>query len=256
VVSETRNQLYLIHSLVIVNHGEHGTRTLGITPKGVKAYEAFLLARQLMNRTVYYHHNVKVLEFMMEHFLWLVIEHMDELNATCSIAPFVPPYLKRVAAAVREGVDKDTLMAEGYQDYIRLTEDAIWSLVSAAADSKVIPLIQCLAHKLLVREILPHFAINTGKRELLREALLQEGLVEDCAFHLLDLKTTMYKGNSDEGVFVVDWQGDIEEVGEYSNTISAFRDRPEAESLLIVVDTAKTAAIEKIGKNGQFIIAH
>ena len=92
---------YLIHSLVLVRHGENGIRTLGITQKGVKAYEAFLLSRQLMNRTVYYHHNVKVLEFMMEHFLRLVIEDRDQIKATCSVAPFVPPYLKRVEAAVR-----------------------------------------------------------------------------------------------------------------------------------------------------------
>lgn len=245
---------YLLHSLVVVSHGENGARTLGITPKGVKAYEAFLLARQLMNRTVYYHHNVKVLEFMMDHFLRLVIERMDEINAAYSIAPFVPLYLKRVAAAVQQGIDKVTLMTEGYQDYIRLTEDAIWSLVSAAADIEAVPVIQSLAHKLLVREILPHFAVNTGKRELLRETLLKEGLVENREFHLLDLKTTMYKGDGDERVFVVDWQGDIEEVGEHSDTISAFRDRPEAESLLIVIDPAKAPVIRELGKKRQFIV--
>jgi HD superfamily phosphohydrolase len=97
-----------------VSHGVNGTQTVGITPKGVKVYEAFLLARQLMNRTVYFHHNVKVLEFMMEHFLRLVLEHMDEINTTCSIAPFVPPCLKRVATAVHQDIDKATLMDEGY----------------------------------------------------------------------------------------------------------------------------------------------
>jgi HD superfamily phosphohydrolase len=55
--------------MVVVSHDGNGTRTLGMTPKGVKAFEAFLLARQLMTRTVYFHHHVKVLEFMMEHFL-------------------------------------------------------------------------------------------------------------------------------------------------------------------------------------------
>ena len=54
-----------------------------------------------MNRMLYYHHNVKVLEFMMGHFLRLVIEDRDEIKATCSVAPFVPSYLKPVEAAVR-----------------------------------------------------------------------------------------------------------------------------------------------------------
>jgi hypothetical protein len=48
-----------------------------------------------------------------------------------------------------------------------------------------------------------------------------------------------YKSDDDERVFVVDWQGDIEEVDEHSDTISTFRDRSEPESLLIVIDTAK-----------------
>jgi len=245
---------YLIHSLVIVSHGEYGTKTLGITPKGVKAYEAFLLARQLMNRTVYFHHNVKVLEFMMEHFLRLVIKHMDEIKTIGSVAPFVPSYLKRVAAADHQNLDKATLMEEGYQDYIRLTEDVIWGLVSAVADSEEVPVIQSLAHKLLVRDILPHFAVHTGKRELLRATLLQEGLVENQAFHLLDLKTTMYKSAGDERVFVIDGQGSIEEVGAHSDTISAFRDRPETEDLLIVLDTAEAPRIRELGKTGQFIL--
>jgi hypothetical protein len=38
-----------------------------------------------------------------------------------------------------QSIDKATLIAEGYQDYIRLTEDAIWSLVSVAADSEAVP---------------------------------------------------------------------------------------------------------------------
>jgi hypothetical protein len=64
----------------------------------------------------------------------------------------------------------------------------------------------------------------------------------------------MYKSDGDERVFVVDWQGDIEEVDEHSDTILTFRDRPEAESLLIVIDTTKAPVIRELGKKGQFIV--
>ena len=119
----------------------------------------------------------------------MVIEHMDELNASCSIAPFVPPYLKRVAAAVTGCTDKATLMAEGYQDYVRLTEDSVWSLVSAVADSGAVASMRSVAQKLLIRDILPYWAVRAGKGELLRETLLRKGLIEERDFHLLDLKT-------------------------------------------------------------------
>jgi uncharacterized protein len=245
---------YLIHSIVVVSHDQKDTKTLGITPKGVKAYEAFLLARQLMNRTVYYHHKVKVLEFMMEHFLRSVIQHMDEVSKISSVAPFIPPYLKRVAAAVTQGRGKDILLSDGYEDYVRLTEDSIWSLVSVVADSSAAASMRNMALKLLRREILPHWAVRVGKGKLLRETLLRDGLSEDRDFHLLDLKTVMYKADGDERVFVVDWQGKIEEVGEHSDTISTFRDRPEAESLLIAIDTGKESHIKDLARGGQFIV--
>jgi hypothetical protein len=53
---------------------------------------------------------------------------------------------------------------------------------------------------------------------------------------------------------VVDWQGEIEEVGEHSDIISTLRDRPEAESLLIVIDTDKISDIKALGTRGQFIV--
>ena len=64
----------------------------------------------------------------------------------------------------------------------------------------------------------------------------------------------MYEADGDERVFVVGWQGGIEEVGEHSDTISTLRDRPEAESLLIVINTAKESEIKDVGEKGQFIV--
>jgi len=247
---------YLINSIVIVSHGASGSaRTLGLTPKGVKAYEAFLLARQLMNRTVYYHHNVKVLEFMIEHLLRLAVRHHAILMADKQIGPFVPPYLQRVSEAIQSrGVSKQDFMEQARSDYIRLTEDMTWALVSALAESAAIPLAQHLAQKLLTRDILPHFMVETGKKELLKESLVASGFVEETDFHLVDLKTTMYKGNGDERVFVLGWKGHIEEVVQHSDTISALRDRPEAESLLIVIDPDKKEKIEKLVKENQFVV--
>lgn len=45
---------YLINCLTVVNHAENGLSDLGLEDKAIKSYEAFILARQLMNRTVYY----------------------------------------------------------------------------------------------------------------------------------------------------------------------------------------------------------
>jgi hypothetical protein len=246
---------YLINSIVIVPHGEGGPETLGITLKGVKAYEAFLIARQLMNRTVYYHHNVKVLEFMIEHLLRLVIEHMNTLLKSASIAPFIPAYFWKVGAKIESGgSDLHGFMADALNDYVRLTEDAVWNLVTAIADNALIPELKSLAFKIMTRAILLHFEIEEGKTDLLREILRERKLIEGTDFFVLSLKTTMYKRNGDERVFVVDWEGDIEEVAAHSETISAFRDRPEAESLLIVINEKASDTIRDVGRNMHFLI--
>jgi len=246
---------YLINSLVIVSHSEHqDTKTLGLTPKGVKAYEAFLLARQLMNRTVYYHHNVKVLEFMIEHLIRLTIQYVSQLTADSGISAFIPPYFHRVAKAIEAGnMSKEQFMHESQADYVRLTEDVIWVLVSALAESTAVPIAQSFAQRILTRDILPHFIIKTGKKELLEESLIAGGLHHDTDFHIVDLRTTMYKRNGQEGVFILDWEGHINEVAEHSETISALRDRPEAESLLIIIDVTKKEDIERIAKDNQFV---
>ena len=249
---------YLINSIVIVRHGDDGggsEETLGLTPKGVKAYEAFLLARQLMNRTVYYHHNVKVLEFMIEHLLRFTIQHYSRLTARKKTMPYIPSYFGRVATAIESNNgSKEGFMAKAYNDYIRLTEDGIWALVAALAESNTLPAARSLAERVLKRKILPHWIVGSGRKELLKESLERTGFIEEKDFYLVEPTTTMYKSTGDEQVFVLDWQGDIREIAEHSVTISSLRDRPEAESILIVIDTKKEKAIESLAKKSDFII--
>jgi len=46
---------------------------------------------------------------------------------------------------------------------------------------------------------------------------------------------TLYKNKGYERVFVRNEDGHIEEIPKHSETISAFRDRPEVEHLLVVL---------------------
>jgi HD superfamily phosphohydrolase len=236
--------------LTIVEHGAGGPATLGLTPKGVKAYEAFLLARQLMNRTLYYHHTVRVLEFMMERFLRLVIEELQEVSG--SSLDSIPGYLKRVAEH-SDSMEKEAFMRAHFSEYTALTEDSIWSLLAAAAENRLSPRLVIPANQILRRQILPHFRIKSGKRDLLREALMSDGLKGDQDFHLLDSETTLYKSKGYERVFVRDEEGHIDEVPKHSETISAFRDRPEVEPFLVVLDPDKVDRIREVAHSGQFI---
>jgi hypothetical protein len=243
---------YLIHSLAVIEHGANGPATLGINRKGVKAYEGFSVARQLMNRTLYYHHNIQVLEFMMERFLRLVVTHLGDIKGDA--ASLVPGYFKRVASALQGNFEKQAFMNDAYFDYEQLTEDVVWTMITAAAARRLTPTLVSPAEQLLTRSILQHFYVSPGKKGLLLESLSNDGFRDGEDFYLLDSATTMYKGLGGQGVFVQDEQGDVDEIPRHSETISAFRDRPEAESFLIVLNQSRAEEIKKTAEGGQFLL--
>jgi HD superfamily phosphohydrolase len=243
---------YLIHSLAVIKHRENGPATLGINRKGVKAYEGFCIARQLMNRTLYYHHNIQVLEYMMERFLRLVIKHLDDIKGAS--AELIPRYFRRVATALQGTFVKQDFMNEAYADYVVVSEDSVWTVVAAAAEGRLTKELATPAEQLLTRDILEHLYISPGKKGLLGEALRDEGFKVEEDFHLLDSETTMYKGLGGRGVFVLDEQNNVEEVTKHSETISAFRDRPEIESFLVLLNPSKAEGIKRTADGGQFLL--
>lgn len=242
---------YLINSLVVVRHGKPGPKTLGLTPKGVKAYEGFVLARQLMNKTVYYHRKVKVLEFMMEQFIREVLRNYDAITAIQEMSGLMPDYFTAVAKLMKNGkaYDKEQFLTDNLASYVALTEDSVWSLLSAIARkemrSKEASNLQRLARMLLTREVLSHYAIQSGKEVLLEAQLKTAGFIKDKDFSITQVKTTMYKAADEDKVFVVDWDGRIAEISAHSETILALRDKPEMEALLIVIDADKQEEIER-----------
>ena len=145
-------------------------------------------------------------------------------------------------------------MREAHSDYVHRTEDSVWTLIAAAAEQRLVPALIEPAEQLLTRNILEHFHISPGKKALLREALSNDGFQEGADFHVLDSATTMYKGLAGNGVFVQDEQNNVEEILRHSETISAFRDRPEAESFLVVLDQSKAGQIKNTAEAGQFLL--
>jgi hypothetical protein len=147
---------YLIHCVTIVEHDENSLCSLGVEEKGVKAYEGFALARQLMNRTVYYHRAVQVFEFMMEELLRQVISEFNMLHRDSELRTAIPPYLSAVAGLCDSTIHStDAFIAANWRNYFALSEPDIWHLVTslaAASSTKVPRRARMLAEMLLKRE--------------------------------------------------------------------------------------------------------
>jgi hypothetical protein len=241
---------YLIHCLAIVEHDRRALRTLGLEEKGVKAYEGFALARQLMNRTVYYHRAVKVFEFMMEEFLRQVVLGVDQLATDSDMRPAVPPYLRSLAGLVAsEGAPIAGFVAQKWREYFALAEPDIWHLITvlAAGNPMVVPpRAKLLAQMLLRREKLVYWQVLPGMAEVLAEKLLLDGLQQGKDVSLIDARTTVYKQRKDQ-VFVILGKERIAEIGASSEIITMLRDREERATLLVLLEPSKADEVRRSG---------
>jgi hypothetical protein len=242
---------YLIHCLTIVEHDENSLCSLGVEEKGVKAYEGFALARQLMNRTVYYHRAVQVFEFMMEELLREVINGFDVLHVDPELRLAIPRYLGAVAALCGSAArSTDAFIAANWRDYFTLSESDIWHLVTslaAASPTKIPRRARMLAEMLLKREKLPYHPVLPGMAEVLRQKLVLDGFEENEDYALIDLGTTIYKQLKDP-VFVVVGSKRVAEIAASSEILAMLRDREERATLLVILNLDKASTIHQSGR--------
>ena len=241
---------YLINTLTVIDHA-NGDPTLGLQSRGVKAYEGYALARQLMNRSLYYHKAVKVFEFMMEEFTRRTIIALDALDGPARAA--VPSYLRAVSGLLGTGEAPDTsgFIAANMPAYVGMDEPSIWHLVATIADtdeSAVPARLGELARMLIFRRLLPSYRLRPESDEQLAATLTNEGMVSGEDFAIVDLRTTMYR-ESGEKVFVGVEHGRIEEVVARSEILSLMHDREEKETVLITMDRTRDDQLRSIADN-------
>lgn len=236
---------YLINCLHIIRHSKNKPLSLGITTKGVKTYEAYAIARQMMNRSVYFHQKVKVSEFMAETIFRELITGYTKLSGLKYMNNLIPKYFMELHEVFKnpKKYEKNKFIENNFLNYTALSEDNFWTIVKALSGRT--DRIGTLSSRILRRDILPSFLIKHGKEQITEEALNSKGLVSDRDYSIVDLKTTLYEDLSEkEKVFVLDPSSQqVNEVSKHSQLISSFKDKPEVEKLLIVNNDRK---LEKI----------
>ncbi len=245
-----------MNCLCVAQHDGNGLRTLAITLKGVKAYESFALARQLMNRTVYFHKRVKTFEFMMEEFIRRILKNIDLLDQHNRLREVVPKYFRAVAQLLDDpnSWDRaealDQFLKANLAEYLAMAEDSIWTLLGACSEfeKKGLPSrIQPLADSILRRRAFPSYIVERGKNDILREALERAKLKSNEDYAITALSTVAYKRDR-EPVFVVAKDPPIQELCEHSDLISQIRDRSESDLLLVAITEKKAAKIQTVAK--------
>jgi HD superfamily phosphohydrolase len=228
---------YLIRSLAIVEHGS-GHATLGLTTKGVKAYEAFALARHHMNRTVYYHAKVAVLELLLEECLLEISAEIAAGNQNCGGIPVSLLTLLRAQGASTA----DDFIEANLSAYLDITEDHVWTAVGFVSNSWQ-GRAQDLSHRLLTRRVPEHFLVQQGKAGDVASVLERAGF-SPYDYRVRPKKSKVYSDSADDDVVhVLSEDGNVETVTAHSFTLEAFANKPEVETLLVVLDASKVADI-------------
>jgi uncharacterized protein len=210
---------YLIRSMAIVKVGR--ADCLGLSKKGIRPYEAFALARHHMNRSVYFHPTVRVLEFMMEEFLRRVLNEAPKDSS-------LPPYLRAVAMLTKKAGER--FVRDNLHHYVAMTEDAVWALVEDFA-SRHKGRAPELAKRLLARRVMWFSLVRRGMRQQLASALKE---ADRSTYEIISADSTVYKGNSDA---VLVMRGDRSEpISGESLAIALHMDRPEGDAILVALD--------------------
>ena len=252
---------YLINCLHIVEHGRNKFPSLGITQKGIKTYESYAIARQLMNRTIYYHCKVQVLEFMVETIIRTAIEKASSIIENGSMNNLFPKYLqilgKNVNKASKSEFKQDEFMKENLRCYVEMTEDSFWLLARKLADFEgndfKLKRAKKYADMLLKRQVLRSFVLQPEKDKIAEDGLNEDRLINGEDFSIIALESTLYERSDEDPVFVEDREGRVQDISKYSELISAFQNKPEIEKVLIVLDSKKEDRIEKTLKSIQVI---
>ena len=240
---------YLINCTMIIHDAQgDGQDHLGLVTKGVKAYETFAFARYLMNRSVYLHKAVNVLQYMMEELIRLVILHLADLDSHGGGASAaIPGYFRKLSTVVGQKLDKASFMKKHFADYFDLTEASVWNMVEALgrldAKFKGPPEIPQLARRLLKRELYKSLVISGPCQPEISQALEQLGH-DNCVVQ--QTRTTLYK-RSVVPVLVGSETGSApREISSVSDILFRMKDHDERETLIIITNPAKEKQIKKI----------
>ena len=240
---------YLINCMILVPHGP--TQCLALIEKGLKAYEGFVMARHLMNRSVYFHRTVRVFETMMERLIEQVVALIEDKRLASGVVAGVPTLLTKLVEGLSQGNLADAKAGSAFRQehlehYLDMTEDHVWNLVRRISASSGRSDLRRLADGLLQRRPVDNWPVQPGKGEFLKQALEDDFDSRD--FDVIRAASTPYKVDGTP-VYVHRANGQCDEASMLSELISSIHDKPESTSVLVVFNPSVSAKIRRTARS-------
>lgn len=228
---------WMLHCMLIVK-SENGDR-LGITHKGIGVVEHYLMARRLMVRNIYQLQKKLAMEHLMVQLFATLAESMAEHAPFADIrATRLGKFLMAANEYNHSQVSSEEFLEKNFHNYKSLCDYDVFSLIKQLADmNDDHPAIQ-LATRLQYRRMpkivrLDSADIKSVKKELQAFMASENGRYQDWQLALLQTPHRSYSGE-DDPILVVNEQGAIKPIDEYSIMIDAISDRLENVAFLSV----------------------
>jgi uncharacterized protein len=242
---------WMLHCLAIVE--SHEGERLGITHKGIGVVEHYLMARRLMTRNIYHSQKKLALESLLVQLLINLAEDLEHHGAYTTIrhtrlgqflvaANRFNQAIASLTPQQRRGEKgkayKRDFLEENYESYKELCDYDVFLLIkqlSALTDSQ--PAVQIalrLQHRQMPKIVrLDDVDLQIVERELYEFKTKYHNDFQDWQLMLTRTPHQSYSGE-DDPILVVNEQGAIKPIGDFSFMINAIADKLEHVAFLCI----------------------
>lgn len=230
---------WMLHCMAIVDSKE-GER-LGITHKGIGVVEHYLMARRLMTRNMYHSQKKLALEHLLIQLLVSLAECLESHAPYASIRQTrLGQFLMAANQFNQSHESKREFIEKNYASYKELCDYDVFALIKHLAEMNDKHTATQIAKRIQERQmpkIVRLDAANlTAITEVLNEFKAKHREYQDWQLSIIQTPHQSYSGE-DDPILVINEQGNINPIGEFSFMINAISDRLEHIAFLSIDKT-------------------
>ncbi|MBV9575200.1 MAG: HD domain-containing protein [Gammaproteobacteria bacterium] len=236
---------WMVHCMTIVATDE-GER-LGITHKGIGAVEHYLMARRLMTRNIYHSQKKLALEYLLVQLLAQLANSLEHYSAYANIRQtrlgqflMAANHFNQSLLTAADHVlsYKNNFIKENNSNYKELCDYDVFQLIKQLTELQDAHPATHIASRLQQRHMPKILRLNSVDLQTVQEDLQDFKLkhhheIADWQLMLIQTPHRSYSGE-DDPILVINEQGKINPIGDFSFMINAISDKLEHTAFLAI----------------------
>jgi uncharacterized protein len=245
---------WLISNITIAftNYDKKEEHHLGVKYKGLGIAEHYLSARRQMTRNVYFHKKIKAAEFILQNYISLLIEHIDELDKLLlnglgkfSDCTDIGKFLKLSNKYLKGSIIKNDFISDSYDYYKKLCNYDILYICRVIYDNKDklyssnIKSLFELSKRLIERKIpyallVPKENIDNVKNCIDKFKKSHKNCIKDWELHFDNNTTSTYKTDKNNKLFLIEDDHKACPIEEDSKILGMLNNSVESSSFIYI----------------------